>query len=345
MEGQQFVFIGGYMHAGTTLLGQVIGNLPGGHTAPRETKFLEFQEQYRRLYPDLDDPETHAAFAALCRRLVREGFSFSYLSGDERPASTGPASAPGRHLAVFLEAASDALADTGSVIFVEHTGTNVFEYAELLRSDEEVYLVNVVRDPRDVIASKKTRRATVFTDRYAVQDQQRKHFEKSFDAVWDTVSWRTFIRAGEQADRALGDHYLELRYEDLVADPAHELTRVAKLLGIEVADGEVSVSIDNSADQSVRRAGIDGRSVSRWRSVLTPGEAATSSWLARREIARLQYEPGATRPSPSMARPFVHAASEPVVRVYRRFRLGGFVAATAIVRNYRRRIVRGRRAS
>ena len=52
-------------------------------------------------------------------------------------------------------------------------------------------------------------------------------------ALW----WRGRVESGRRDGRALGDgHYLEVRYEELVDDPARELGRVADFLGLPFAE-------------------------------------------------------------------------------------------------------------
>lgn len=337
-----FVFIGGYMHSGTTLLGQLIEGLPGAYRPSHETKFLEFLPRYRSLYPDLLVPEVERDFRELCRRLLRDRFRIEELAG------TGPApkdhrtSGPTEHLAIYLEEARSLLDDEGCRTLVEHTGTNIFGYGDLATCGERTYLVEIVRDPRDVLASKKTRRATVFTDRYRPEEQRRKHFEKSFDAVWDTLSWRTFVRSGDAAATALPDRHLRIRYEDLVVDPMRELGRVGALLGLDQEVGISAVTVNNPADPSVARVGIDGQSIGRWRGTLTAGEASIGAWLARRELHGLGYEDTVPLPGIEALAPLAGSLVEPPVRLYRRFRLGGFAAARSIGANYVRRAARTR---
>lgn len=327
------------MHSGTTLLGHVTGNLTSTLCLSGETKFLEFSHRYRALYPDLSNPRQREEFRNLCAVLLSEGFDFGSLAGSG-PGFSGERSDIGEYVHEFVSVADDYLAENGASILVEHSGTNVFSYRELAGLDG-AYLVEVVRDPRDVLASKKIRRLTVFSDRYSPDQQRRKHFEKSFDPVWDTISWRSFARAGMHAEASMPGRYLRIRYEDLVADPGRELDRIADLLGSTRLTGAPKVAVNNAADPNRVRSGIDSSSVGQWQEVLSPGEAATVEWLARTEMRVLSLGSAAPRLRLAMVAPAARALKEPVVRVYRRARLGGIHGARALVRNYFRRLGRG----
>lgn len=335
----RYVFVGGYMHSGTTLIGEVVANLPGAHRPRGETKFLAHLPRYRALYRDLASPDRAAAFATLCHRLLTSGADSAYLDAPLAPERPVPRSRD--HLGIFIEEVDLLLADKGATMLVEHTGTNVLAHQELT-AQPGACMVEVVRDPRDVIASKKTRRASVFTDRYRPDEQRRKHLEKSFDPVWDTVSWRSFVRAGYAAAAALDDRHVRVRYEDLVADPEGVLADIDTVLGIGAAPPAVRVGTNNSADPDLRRAGVDSSSVGRWSEVLDPGEAALCSWVARSEMDALGYRSERVRPHRSLARPLAHAAIEPPTRVYRRVRLLGVSGGLSLVRSFGSSVLRRR---
>ena len=335
----KYLFVGGYMHSGTTLLRDVLLNLPGAVGGRGESKFFEFLPRLAALYPDLDDPATAEAFRGVCEQLVHEGFDFDVLRGS-RGSTRGLAT--GGHVAVYLDVAREFVRAQGGSVFVEDTGTQVFSHREIAAAGPDAHLVTITRDVRDVLASKKTRRDTVFTDRYEPAQQQRKDLEKAYDPVWDALSWRTFARAADAAQRSLGPRCAAIRYEDLVIEPERSLQRLGAEVGVVARDEEVRVRVNNAADASLERSGIDARSVGRWHTSLPPEHARIATWLCRRELSALGYEIDGARLSGSGARLLVTSAGEPVVRVYRRARLGGVGAASAMTANYARRVLRSR---
>ena len=338
-----YVFIAGYMHSGTSVLGGLIANLPGALPLRRESKFLEFLPRYRLQFPNLSDPVQADGLDEQCRRLIARGFRFKDLKEGRQTSTTGSPSASGDYLDRFLGVVDEVLSDADSRLFVEHTGTNVFGYQELADSVKRVFMVEIVRDPRDVLASKKTRRASVNTGRYAPEKRARKNLEKAFDPIWDAVSWRSFVRAGARASEQMPDRYLRLRYEDVVADPDEALRAVGSLVGIAPSGSPVQVNIHNAADRAVRRSSIDARSVGRWRGVLSDEEASAIERITRTELAELQYPISDLAVSASkMVRLIGRSTIEPGLRISRRFRLGGAVGGRTFLTIYVRRLVRAR---
>lgn len=172
----------------------------------------------------------------------------------------------------------------------------------------------------------------MFTDRYRPDQQRRKQYEKSHDPVWDTSSWRSFVKAGEKAALTLANRYVRGRYEDPVDDRAAQVDRIAQLVGIEARTGALAVQTNNAVDPDQVRAGIDGASVGRWRETLPRGEVKACELVARRELAMLGYALEAPAAEIGLASSLGDAAIEPGVLLYRhlrRYRRGGpaFVSA------------------
>jgi hypothetical protein len=330
----KLVFIGGYMHSGTTLLRDVLCNLPGAVAAKGESHFLEFLPRLRALHPDVDTEAGEDRFRLLCRQLLDQGFDFSVLKGP--PSSREPAP-EALYLRVYREEIEQFARERGGSLFVSDAGTQVFSHRQIAMLSPDAYLVTVTRDVRDVLASKKTRRDTVFTGRYEPAQQARKHLEKGYDPVWDSISWRTFARASLASEASLGDRAIRLRYEDLTTDPVTTVRGIAAALGVD-EPGELHIRANNAADPSVQRAGIDASSIGRWRTTLPASHVATAEWLCGDELTALGYDHGAARLTLAVGGQLVRSAGEPVTRLYRRARLGGIDGAAAMLRNYLRRL-------
>lgn len=88
------------------------------------------------------------------------------------------------------------------------------DVAALRRLFPDAQFIHLVRDGRDCVAS-----------------LARQRWWRG-DAVTSTVVWGESMAYGQRSRRRLGaDAWFELRYEDLVSDPDHELRRVCDFLG------------------------------------------------------------------------------------------------------------------
>lgn len=226
--------------------------------------------------------------------------------------------------------------------WVEKTPTHVFHAGQIAASMPDALFVEVVRDPRDVLASKKTRTATVWTsDRYLPEQRRRKHFEKSFDPLWDAVCWKSAVRAGSEARDRRPKSWFRVRYEDLVGDPEAVVQELCQFLGVAFSPGllEVARGIPADPDElACGKAGIASSSVGRWSGVLDSVETEICRRVCRREMRELGYQAERTAGTFDVVRR-VMTQSGPglAVRLYHRFRLGGARYLLEVLKGYRLR--------
>jgi hypothetical protein len=94
------------------------------------------------------------------------------------------------------------------------------------------------------------------------------------------AQWRECVGAAAVIGRRLDpDHYLEIRYEELVANPAREGGRLARFLGL----GEAEATQEFLA-------GARSESVGRWRKTLSKDQLITLEPFLRPTMAYLGYE-------------------------------------------------------
>ena len=107
---------------------------------------------------------------------------------------------------------------TGATAFVDTSKAPEVSLAFELLPDAELYLLNLVRDPRAVACSWHRRK-------------------KSLSAtIKNARDWQGRQRRLEHWKPALGQRFLTLRYEDLATDPVAEIDRVAAWAGIAIPD-------------------------------------------------------------------------------------------------------------
>ena len=143
---------------------------------------------------------------------------------------------------------------------MEKTPGHEHEADRILAAYPRARFVHVVRDPRSVAA------AIVRLDRAT---------DRSTDVLDVGLTVRRSFEAAERNRRSLGERYLVLRYEELVAEPEATMRRVAGLAGLDWVDslltptvgGEAATS--NSAWSARRVTGeIESRRLDLWRNEL-----------------------------------------------------------------------------
>jgi hypothetical protein len=114
---------------------------------------------------------------------------------------------------------------TGKARAAEKSPSNVFVFEHLHHMFPESPLIHVIRDGRDVVCSLLT------MNWIDIATGQKSEFTR--DAGKAAAYWVRAVQAGRQAGRLpqLQRHYLELRYEDIVARPEPTLQRLFAFVG------------------------------------------------------------------------------------------------------------------
>jgi len=240
----------------------------------------------------------------------------------------------------------DALARAaGAGVWLEKTPSNVYHVDRILRVAPDARFVEVVRDPRDIVASKKVRRAnTLGGDRYRPEDRAVKRLAHAYDPLLDALGWKTAIRAGDAATRRHPGRVHRIRYEDLVRDPEARTREICAFAGVAYEETMLAVGYSNRADRADRtrgvRGGVSTASVGRWREVLEPAEVALCQWAAGRDAVDLGYDPEPVgladrmRGAAGLGRSMVDVGA----RIGRRWRLGGRRFVRLVLGSYVQRV-------
>jgi Sulfotransferase family len=208
---ERLVFIVGSPRSGTTFLGRAIGSLPG---------FVDLGE------------------VAALKASVPELASCAPDEGAPRLRR--------------LLALTGRLGLAGGLRAVEHTPENAFVAEALSLAFPEARFVHPVRDGRDVVASLLERgwlsEGRGGGDdaglpygpkvRFWVEPERAEEFDRAGDARRAAWAWRRYIEAA----RSLPERTLELRYEELAAQPDVAAARLAPFLGVEEEALRVALS-------------------------------------------------------------------------------------------------------
>lgn len=255
------VFIVGAARSGTTFLGDCIGRIPEitYHHEPPATK-----AGGRYVYQGLwSERRSRWFFRSVYRWLSRVA-----LDGDLR--------------------------------FSDKTPTNVFLIPFLAKTFSGAQFIHIIRDGRDASSSHMAKPwlrgdAAWSGERepggylhgpwpkFWVEPERRDEFVTTSDARRMAWAWRRYTETGLRDGPMLGpERYHEVRYEDLVRQPAAEGDRILDFIGIEE---ERSRGVFQTA---IRRA--DDTSVGTWRTTFYPSEMAEIDAEAGDLLRRLGYD-------------------------------------------------------
>jgi len=194
--------------------------------------------------------------------------------------------------AAFIDAfAARVRADAGKVRWAEKTPQNIRNLDWITERFPQVAIIHIIRDGRDVVCS------------------MRQHPDwRWIDGEWQKVMVPRSVESYARrwlADVAAGlawredPRYVEVRYEDLVADPRSVLRSICDGIGAghdatwleQVARTEPP---DGSDDEQTKRPDYEGAvsavSVGRWRADLSADEQAEVERLCGPQLRELGYE-------------------------------------------------------
>jgi Sulfotransferase family len=244
---ERLVFVVGSPRSGTTFTASALGSLPG---------FVDLDEvqPWKAAIPGLlDRPDTEVAsrLRSILERVRRLGLARG-LRG------------------------------------VEQTPETSFVLRAVLQAYPEAVAVHVIRDGRDVVTSllergwlsaertgsDDARLAFGSYARFWVEPGREDEFSRVSDATRAAWAWRRYVTAAGAAP----ERTVEVRYEQLVADPAAAAAPVAAAIGVE--SGLVTESF----------ARVHDRSAGRWRRGLTADQLADVEREAGEVLVALGYE-------------------------------------------------------
>jgi hypothetical protein len=266
-----FPFVVGCNRSGTTLLRAMLDAHPA-LAVPPEAYFT-----LRALRPGSPDAPFDAGARVVEIEANRSFATWALPPGALHGLTTAPPADPAELIrAVYrIYAEHHAKARAG-----DKTPRHVLHVAAIAAALPEARFVHLVRDGRDVVPS------------------VREHLlgPESLPATIDY--WRDRVLAGRRAGAAIGpDRYLEVRYEDLVADPEAVLPDVCRFLALDYTPamleypGRAERVIAGTWD-SRRHAGV-GRppttGVRDWRTTMAPADLRLFDELAGDLLAELGY--------------------------------------------------------
>jgi hypothetical protein len=187
----------------------------------------------------------------------------------------------------------------GDLRFCEKTPTNAFLLPFLGRSFPGARFVHIIRDGRDAAVSHLQKTwlradAALSGQRepggylhgpwapWWVASEDRTAYETGPDELRVSMAWRRYVEAAQADGPSLGpDRYREVRYEELMADPA--------AVGVQLLD---FLLVDDAASRQAFLAALtraDASSVGSWRTSLTPQQLAVIEADSGPLLRRLGY--------------------------------------------------------
>jgi len=283
------VFVGGCPRSGTTLLRAMLDAHPD-LAIPGETRILVDGFRCRARWGDLEDAENRRRVALWVagRKVARA----RRLTDDTDKLVERMVAAPPTIGSVLSAGFQLYAEERGKPRWGDKRPSLVLNLDAVFAMFPEAQYVNLVRDPRAVVAS--------------IRRVGRQQGWTSRGLAGGADKWERSQRAAERWRRRLrSDQFHELRYEDLVADPADTVQRLAAFLELDRAGLDAMLHHHETTDVHSARLHrlvsepVTTATVRGWEQTLRPKEVAFVESVLGDRMARYGYEPvAAGRPVP-----------------------------------------------
>ncbi len=262
------VFVVGMNGSGTTMLADCLGRHPDFYMFPRETRVLPYLMRRAGRGGDLDRIAGRRELAdglGRSRAFRLENGGRAVRVADEELASVGFAATVDAVYRRFARA-------QGKTRWGEKTPMYVQHMVALGRHFPHARFLHIYRDGRDAARS--------------------FHRRWGFEPRRTIYRWKNVIADGRRQGAQLGPgRYLEIRYEELTAEPEAVLRRVCAFVGLAFVPAVLTSSM-RYADPALAARG-QGRIVANsggWLTYFTPGEQVALERIAGRMLDELGYE-------------------------------------------------------
>lgn len=332
------------MRSGTTLVFNILGKHHDIFTRKGEPKVIEYLSIARRYYPDLTDDDTLQNFIGFCANVIRFGrslerFGQPLIETDDfkdKDVRIIIRELQRRDYYSIFHGVYDYFAQSaGKTMWCAKMQT--LEATTFITQFPDSKFIEIVRDPRDVLASKKKDRDAVWhSERYKPEQRAEKDLYNTYNSLWDSLSWRAEMRAGRDLRKKHSGLFLLIRYEDLVSEPATYVKRICDFLNVSYDETMLNINERNSSVWDKKYKGIGAESVGKWRTQLAPAEVALSQWITRSEMRMLGYDIVPVNFLDKLKIPGLLAVSlaEFMQRLVKRYRLGGWPYLMNVLRMY-----------
>lgn len=287
------IYVVGNSRSGTTMMARILGNHPDIY-AFHEVHFFEHLWATREKDKSLSTYDA-LSLAALLIGKHREGY-FSRIN-------------PYEYMGAAKEIVSSIKDDTltavkvyaafhryetllkGKRIPCEQTPQNVFYIGEILELFPEARVINMIRDPRDVLLSQKWKWKRHFLGAKNIPLLEAFRCWTNYHPITINKLWNAAVTAGERYDK--DTRVFSLRFEDLLQNPAEELRKICKFVGVSYDNNLLlvpQVGSSSETDKTVKK-GINKSKTGNWqKGGLTSTEISISQRITGIFMQKYNYE-------------------------------------------------------
>jgi len=294
------IFIVGNSRSGTSVMARILGNHPKVYTFIHEIHFFDEIIDIETLHEEISEEKGIKIYAQLLS-IINEG----YLS--KRIIEPYIQEAKKRCRVLDRLTLSNLYKDfllyfakkNSKKIPCEQTPRYLFYLGQIFETFPDAKVVNMVRDPRDVLLSQKNKWRLRFLGDRNIPLSESLRAWANYHPLLISKLWNTAIKEAERFKR--DNRVLLIKFEDLIDAPELTVKRVSDFAGIDYMPEMLEVpQVGSSFDRfDPEWRGIDSSKKQRWKKgELNNAEIYICQCLNREKLLRYGYEIESVSPNP-----------------------------------------------
>ncbi len=236
----KMLFVVGNSRSGTTMMGRILGNHDDVFTFGELHFFGQLWSPASSTELDISEA-TELAAKLFC--IQREGYRmhgghqrFLEEAGPFCESITGYPISP---VVLFSEFLRFEASRNGNSIPCDQTPRNVFYMDEILKSYPQVKIINMIRDPRDVLLSKKRKWKRRFLGGTNLPLKESFRDWLNYHPITISRIWQTAVSAADKFSEH--DNVISIYFEKLLAAPEDTVSQICDFVGIDYCQSLLKV--------------------------------------------------------------------------------------------------------
>jgi len=274
------------------MMARILGNHPKVYTFIHEIHFFDELIDIKNLHKDIPEREVIRLYAYLLS-IINEGYLSRknikhYIPEAKQRSKGGNKQTPAKLYSDFLSYSTEK---NKKKISCEQTPRYLFYLGQIFEIFPGARVVNMVRDPRDILLSQKNKwRMRFLGHRHILLGESLRAWANYHPLIISRL-WSAAIKEAERFKH--DNRVLMIRFEDPVDSPKLTVKKVCDFAGIDYRPEMLEVPrVGSSFDKfDSEWRGIDSSKKQRWkRGGLSNEEICICQWLNNDTLLRYDYE-------------------------------------------------------